>query len=659
MNSWDLSRFSRRGVLLAGGTSLVAYTLSGCSALSTSPSGTEISSGASVDDGLREAPGLAAKVEAGELPPLADRLPAAPLVVQPVERTGTYGGTWGSVVLGPSDTVWIQNTIGYEGLLRWNLEWTGTVPNVAESVEASADAREFTIALRQGIRWSDGEPLTADDLVFAFEDVLMNPELSPVTSSWLVSGEEPATLEKIDDFTVRLRYAEPNGMFLDNLATVGNAEELVDKPRHYLEEFHADYNSSVKKLAKKEGFASWTELFAARMGEVENPDKPTLNAWLITTPIGEGSRVEAERNPYYWKTDPDGRQLPYIDKIVYEVVSDPEVILLKATDGEFDLIARHVNSLPNKPVLAKSRESGGYKFIDLRLSTMNEMIVSLNLCHQDPVKRKIFGNKDFRIGLSHAVNRSELIDAAFQRQGEPWQAAPNPESEFYDEEMAKQFTDYDVTLAQEYLDKVVPDKDAKGFRLRPDGKRLRIVVEVPTPALIPFWVDAMDLVAGYWKAVGVETTVKAEDRTLYGERTTANVHDAGVWNGTGGFGDEILGPLYYLPSRTSLVAWATPWSEWFLTRGQGKDAEKPPAAPLQQMELYWQLTETPDEAGRNELFRQILQIAKDEFYTIGTVRIPQGYGTVSNRMHNVPPVMVDSYRYGTPAPTNPSQYFLD
>jgi peptide/nickel transport system substrate-binding protein len=247
----------------------------------------------------------------------------------------------------------------------------------------------------------------------------------------------------------------------------------------------------------------------------------------------------------------------------------------------------------------------------------------------------------------------------FQNQGEAWQAAPTPDSEFYDEEMAKQYTQYDVALAEQHLDRAgLTRKDSDGFRLGPDGKRITITVEVALPALVPFWVDAMNLVAEYWKNVGIATHVKTEDRTLYDERTRANEHDAGVWNGTGGYGDEVLGPLYYFPVQTALVAWGTPWGQWFASRGEDAAAERPPEAPRRQMEMYWQMLETPGEDDRKQVFREILQIAKEQFYTIGTIRIPEGYGTVSRRMHNVPAVIPDSYRYATPAPTNPAQYFL-
>jgi peptide/nickel transport system substrate-binding protein len=378
----------------------------------------------------------------------------------------------------------------------------------------------------------------------------------------------------------------------------------------------------------------------------------------VTRTLEDGSEVVAERNPYYWKVDPDGSQLPYLDTIRHELVGDEEVMLLKATQGDLDIVTRHINSLEYKPVLADGRDEGDYRFVDLQTSFMNEMVVSLNLNHQDPVKREIFQNKDFRIALSHAINRDELNTAVFQEQGEAWQAAPNPDSIYYDEEMAKQYTEYDADLADRMLDDAgYAERDSDGYRVGPDGERIRITVEIASPGPTPYMVDAMELVAGYWDAVGIDTRAEPVDRSLFQEHTTASDHDAAVWNGTGGFRDEVLAPLYYLPSRTTIVAWAVEWAAYFVNRGE--EADTPPEAPLRQMELYWEMESEPDEARREELFREILQIAKDEFYTIGTVRIPLSYGTVANRLKNVPEMFPTAYRFGDPAPTNVSQYFIE
>jgi peptide/nickel transport system substrate-binding protein len=655
--SWTTRRITRRGFLLAGGASAGLATLSACSWLETAPAG-GTDPAAAAATGLKEAPQLAAKVAAGELPPLGERLPANPAVVAPVERLGVYGGTWSSALLGPEDEAWLERTVGYEPLLRWNREWTEAVPNVAESVEQSPDGREFVIKLRAGMKWSDGAPFTADDLVFAFEDVALNKDLSPAVPTFLTNGGQPATLTRVDDRTVRFTFAEPNGLFIEELALLNKGDYLLHYPRHYLEQFHPAYTEGVEAKAAAEGFGSWSELMLARAETFQNAEMPTLHAWMLTSALGDASTVTAERNPYYWKVDPEGRQLPYIDEVSYAVISDAEVILLKATNGEFSFHTRHVNSLPNKPVLANGRKKGGYAFTTLRSSRMNEMVIFPNLTHPDPVKRAVFTNKDFRIGLSHAINRGELNTATFVDQGEPWQAAPTPESKYFNEAMATQYLAYDPALANAALDRAgLTERGGDGFRLGPDGNPLSIEVEVADPGPVPYWLDAMNLVVGYWREVGINARTRAEDRSLFKERTEANQHDVGVWVGPGGWGDETRRPFFYLPTADFEQAFAPLWAQWYQSRGAR--GEEPPAATKQQCELFWQFAQTADAGKRHELFRQILQIAQEQFYVIGTLRVPTGYGIVRTDFHNVPEEMPESFDFATPGGSGPSQYFIE
>jgi peptide/nickel transport system substrate-binding protein len=653
------SAVSRRNLLRATGTVLLVTATTGCDLLSTDPDAREGGQGAQGMSGAssasaKEAPALTRQVEAGKLPPLADRIPKAPLVVSPTERTGSYGGMWRSALLGPSDTSWLSRTVGYETLLRWDVGWTKSIPNVAESFQASADGREFTFKLRAGMRWSDGKPFTAADIVFAFKS-LGDPDLYPAgLPLYLMTSKGAPTVSQEDEQTVRFRFPEPSGLLLDNLSFQG---ALTAMPQHYLRQFHQKSNPEADALAKKEKFQDWVALFLARADRWSNQDLPTLCAWKVVNPLGKGNQVIVERNPYYWKTDPDGRQLPYLDRVVFDVISDSSVLLLKATNGEFDMHTRHINTSPNKPVLARGRTKGHYHFVDIQPCFENQMVIALNLTHEDPELRKVFRNKEFRIGLSHAINRQELVNAVFQRQGKAWQAAPRRESPFYDEGFANQYTDYDEAKANEILDQAgYARRDSEGFRLRPDGTRIAFAVEVASPALIPYWPDAMEMIRLYWQKVGVKMSVKSEDRSLFYERKAANKPDATVWTGSAGREfDVLLDPRWYFPFNDE-SNFAIPWAAWFTSRG--KEGERPPERTQQQMALYRELQHTPDQAGRYRLMKEILGIAKEEFYAIGTVLEERGYGIVNDRMRNVATSIPESHLYNTPAPTNPEQYFL-
>lgn len=609
----------------------------------------------------QEAPQLQALVEAGQLPPVEERLPANPLAVPVVERIGTYGGTWNTNLLGVLDSAWIARTMSPEALVMWSPDWSQILPNVAESWEASEDATEFTFYLREGIRFSDGHPFTADSIMFWYEDVIRNEELTPVAPAWLVINDQLVEVEKVDDYTVTFRFAGPHGLFLQNLANPWGAI-LMLLPWHHLQQYHIKYNpEGIEALVREHGASDWVELFRMMGGGLGADTEtlwqnrlPTLNAWMITTPLGDGTRVVAERNPYYWKVDPEGNQLPYIDRVIYHITSDVEVQVLQVMAGDIDMTMRNVNTLRNKAVFTDNMERGNYRFFNEAPDLMNTMAIAFNLNHKDEVKREIFQNRDFRVGLSHAINRQEIIDLVYIGQGEPFQVAPRPESHFYDEEMAKQYTEYDVALANEHLDRAgYTERDAEGFRLGPDGQRISFIFEISS-GRDPGWIDALELIQGYWRDVGIDMQFRDIDRSLLLTRWEAYEHDVSMWQGFGGL-NVMFDTRWYFPSNPVHSAWAMAWSQWYAGTPGG---EEPPEAPRRQMELYGQLRTMANPERQDELMREILQIAKEEFYTIGISLPAQGYGIVRNNFHNVPETVV-SMTTRSPGQTNPSQYFIE
>jgi len=561
-----------------------------------------------------EAPMLAERVSAGELPPVAERLPQNPLVVEPLERVGEYGGTWRAVLTGSGDQSWLVRTVGYENLVRWNPEWTEVIPNVAESFEVSEDGTQFTFRLREGMKWSDGAPFTADDILFWYEDIALNEELSPSAPSLLQNGDDVGVVEKVDDTTVRISFETPNGLFLRRLATP-DGDELTRFPRHYLERFHPAYNEDgLDALMQEYGVQNWVDLFEQVAGVDnsdimwQNTDLPTLHAWVLKTPYdGTTTRVDFERNPYYFKVDPEGNQLPYIDHVRFEVVQEREVTLLKAIGGEIDFQWRRIGNLEQRPVLVDNAEEAGYHLHERVPASMNTGVFFLNLTHKNPVKRELYQNKDFRVGLSHAINRQEIIDVLFVSQGEPWQAAPRPESEYYDEAFAKQYTEFDVALANEHLDRAgLTERDGEGFRLGPDGERVTILAEVSEDTS---YVDVLGLMQRHFEEVGVELQIRALERSLYETRLQSNDLDASMWSGDGGLGIE-LDPRWYFPYNYE-SGFAVAWAYWYTKDPRGEEPNS--EAAKRQMELFDQLKATADEAEQEALMREILEIAEEEF----------------------------------------------
>ncbi|WP_226781316.1 ABC transporter substrate-binding protein [Oceaniglobus trochenteri] len=610
----------------------------------------------------RQAPQLAKMAEEGTLPPVAERLPDDPMVVA-MDEIGDYGGDWRTAIVGGLDNSWLIRTIGYEHLVRWTPDWTGIIPNVAANVTASDDATEFTFDLRPGMKWSDGEPFGVDDIMFWYNDVLMNPDLTPSVPASFTAAGEPVTVTKVDEDTVSFKFAGPNGLFLRFLASVHGCGP-TSYPKHYFETFHPTYNENLDSLVKDEGVSGWVDLFE-RKGGVQscissNPafwqatEIPTLHPWAMATPYGDSSgQVVAERNPFYWKVDEEGRQLPYIDRVVYAALEDKQTLLLQVLNGDIDMMSRGFNTTDNRRVVVENEERGNYHLATKIAESGNVMALALNLTHKDPVKREIFNNKDFRIGLSHAINRQEISDIVYASQLKPRQLAPLPDSPFYDEEMAQQYAAYDVDKANEYLDKAgYGDRDGNGVRLGPDGKPISFVVEVAD--VFNNWPDTLELIKGYFQKVGIDMELRVIDRSLLVNRKTSNDHDAAVWGMVGGF-DVFLSPVWYLPIDGVESAYGIPWAQYWNNPDQGQE---PPEHVKKQFDLYRQIAATGDEAKQSELMKEILAIAKEQFYAIGIASNPDSYTVVKNNFHNVPDVYFDGWTYPDPAPLNPAAFWI-
>jgi peptide/nickel transport system substrate-binding protein len=610
-----------------------------------------------------EAPELTARVRAGELPPVEQRLPENPLVTQVEERIGQYGGVWRTAVIGGGDNSWINRVMGFDKLVRYAPNSTDIVPDIAERFEASDDATTYTFYLRRGFKWSDGHPYTADDIVFWWEDIQTNPDYQSqfaIRSMYLVDGE-PMTVRKIDDYTVQFVFSAPNALFLQQFAD-RNGFEPTRYPKHYLSRFHPAYNDNIADVLREYGQSDWVSLMnfiaTREPAGTGDPSLPVTTAWDSITRYGEAAQIILVRNPYYHRVDPEGNQLPYIDRVVFDQLEDREVLVLKALNGEIDFMDRHIATPANRAVFADNMERGGYEFVETLPSGMNQMIISLNLNHQDPVFRQVFQNRDFRVGLSHAINRQELIDLVYIGQGEPWQAAPRRESAFFDEEMAKQYTEFDVQLANQYLDRAgLTNRDNQRFRLLPDGRRLSFAVEVAGGQQDR--IDMLELISGYWREVGVDMQVRVQDRSLLYTRKDAAQHDAVVWGGDGGV-DPMTEPRYFFPFSNE-SNYAPAWAAWYTQLdaafGGAVSAQEPPPVTRRQMELYDQIKQTGNARRQNELMREIIQIAKEQFYTIGTVLPSNGYGIKKTNFRNVAMQGLHFAQY--PAHLITSQFFIE
>ncbi|GAA1452571.1 ABC transporter substrate-binding protein [Nesterenkonia lacusekhoensis] len=614
-----------------------------------------------------EAPDLAEQVEAGDLPPLQERVPEEAVTLMGKDGVGQYGGEMQMAMLDADDDSTIRRYAAYEPLVRWDADWSDELaPGVAKEWEVSEDARTYTFHLEEGIRWSDGVPFTADDLVFGYEDVLMNEELTPGPTEYLMDPEGNwPEVTALDDHTVELQFQEPHGLFLMQLARAEEDGKFHRFPRHYLEQFHIDYNDDAASLAEEEGYEGWADMFTSK-GWVTlgtgfdarwmNPDLPQINPWIIETPAYEGTRVTAVRNPYYWKVDEDGNQLPYVDRLVYDVFADQEVIAFRAAAGNISYQDRHFDH-DFRPLLAESMEENGFGLIDVTSTDMNTMLFSFNHIHPDEEMREIFQDVNFKAGLSHAMDREEIIELVYFGQGEPSQAAPREGSPYYHQELAEQYLEHDVELAEEYLDQVLPEKDEQGRRLDSDGRPFTFSVDVATDRSVEH-VDALQLVQEHWAEVGLTLEINSMDRDLRNERRDAGEFDVYVRDGSAGLQDAILRPHWYMPYGDS-GAYAWSWGSYFL---DGEDAgEAPPEDSLawDQWEIYEEILVTGDPEEQAELMEELLDLSAEAFWTIGVSTSPNRVGVVADGLNNAPHELYEASAFQNPGPAYPAVWWWE
>jgi peptide/nickel transport system substrate-binding protein len=321
---------------------------------------------------FNEAPMLAEMVAAGTLPAVDKRLPFVPMVIKPLESVGAYGGTWRRGFTGPGDYENGNRIVSTDKILFWDYTGTQIRPSIAKDWEISDDGRVTTIYLREGMRWSDGEPFTADDFMFWYEDMYQDTNVVPAPTPELSINGKPGVMAKEDDYAVSFTFEDPYYLFVDILAgstLIGGGQATRQSrgigmgayaPAHYLKQFLPKYSSEdeLNKMATDEGFDGWVSLLKFKMDWGLNPDLPTLTPWKTTVPINQPTWV-LERNPYYWAVDTEGNQLPYLDKIVMTLAENLEVLNLRAVAGEYDEQERHT-ALTNLPVFLENQEASGY-----------------------------------------------------------------------------------------------------------------------------------------------------------------------------------------------------------------------------------------------------------------------------------------------------------
>jgi peptide/nickel transport system substrate-binding protein len=581
-----------------------------------------------------EPPLLAARVEAKELPPMAQRLPRVPLVVDPTTHGGSVGQHGGDIItLVPrARDIRYISTYAYTRLVAYDRA-LNLYPDLLEEFEVDEE-RIFTFTLREGHRWSDGHPFTAEDFRYYWEDVALNSDVSPagVPEFMMVEGKPPR-FEVVDERTVRYTFEKPNPRFLPQLA--GPTDPGLFRPAHYLKKYHAAHadKAQLEETAKKQKLKSWAALHN-RLDDAKehsNPDLPTVQTWRVTN-AAPAARFVFERNPYYHRVDTRGQQLPYVDRVLMDVAASG-LLAAKANAGETDLLFRGL-SMYDVPILKEGEHAKGYKTLLWPNARGTELALYPNLNAADPVWRALNRDVRFRRALSLGIDRKTLNNALLFGLGTEGNNTVMAQSPLFSPELRSLNASYDPAQASRLLDEIgLTKRNGAGIRLLPDGRELEVIVETDGESSLV--VDGLTLITEFWREIGVRLFVKPQDRTVLRNRSfsglTTMVGAQGLDNA---IPTALMPPTELAPMRQDNYAWPK-WGQYVETKGKnGEPVDVPEAKRL--IELYAQWMGTGDKTAQEAIWREMLRNHAENQWVIGTVAGALQPIVMKNGLQNLP-----------------------
>lgn len=582
---------------------------------------------------LIETPALANHVKSGALPPVDKRVPQTPAIVKHFSGSdgiGKPGGEINILVASARDTRLM--TIYCNARLIVYDENFKLHPDILESYEAK-DGRDFILKLRAGHKWSDGTPFTTEDFRYFWEDIANNKELSPRGPSveLLVDGKPPK-VEIADERTIRFTWEQPNPYFIESQARA--APLFLYRPAHYLKKFHPKY-TPAEEIARqaKGGQQSWVQIHRRVdvMYANDNPDLPTLNPWKLVTPP-PAQRFVFERNPYYYRVDEKGQQLPYADRVILTLAA-ANLVPAKAGLGEADLQPRYLN-MRDYTFL---RKSAATSHIAVRLwesGSGSQLALYPNLNAKDDEWRKLMRDVRFRRALSLAVDRLELNQVVYIGLAKPSNNTIMPRSPLFKPEYATKWATYDPKLANKLLDEIGLNKrNELGIRLLPDGRPATIVLEHTSEETED--TDAMSLIADQWKKIGIRLLFKPQSVNNFRLRNTSGEAIMSAYAGaTTAVPTVDTSPKEFAPTMQGGLQWPK-WGLFMESKGkQGEKCDMPEAQQLLDLLNEWETT--TDESVRRKAWDKILEINADQVFSIGTVNGIMQPIVVGPKVKNVP-----------------------
>lgn len=593
---------------------------------------------------LIETPSLAQQVTEKKLPPIGKRVPEQPKIVAfdgPGQAVGMHGGML-TQLMGRAADVRRMSAYGYARLIGYDPNYV-LVPDLLQSFEVK-DGRAFTLVLRKGHRWSDGEPFTTEDFRYWWEDMANNKELSPSgPDKEMVIDGKPPQVEIVDKQTIRYVWEQPNPYFLAALASA--TPMIIYRPAHYLKRFHKKYAKPdrLQEQITKRNRRDWVDLHfnRDRMLRLDNPDFPVLDPWINTT-APPSERFIFERNPYYHRIDAEGRQLPYVDKIAVNIVN-PKLIPPKVGAGEAELQSRGLG-FNNYTLLKRGEERNGYKVRLWTQSRGSQVALYPNLNTTDPEFRELMREVRFRRALSLGIDRREINQVIYYGLGRESANTLLPASKLHKPEHASAWATFDIKRANALLDEMkLTERDGRGIRLMKDGRALEIIVE--TAGEDAEHSDVLELIRDSWARIGVALFIKPQTREVLRKRVNAGLTIMSVFYGLdNGIASATTEPSEFAPVKDDHLSWPK-WAMYHVSGG--KSGEKPDLpAGVDLMRQYQAWAKAPSVVEKRAAWEKLLEIHADQVVVIGTVNsVPQPV-IVSNKLRNVPPSAIYSWEPG-------------
>jgi peptide/nickel transport system substrate-binding protein len=581
-----------------------------------------------------ETPYFEAKVAAGELPPVAQRIPATPAVAEIYGEGRTLGQHGGDLrtLMGRSKDTKRMVVYGYARLVGYDSHFK-LVADMLESFTVE-EGRIFTLKLRKGHKWSDGHPFTSEDFRFYWEDFATDNKVStggpPVLM--LVDGEAPK-FEVIDETTVRYSWSKPNPFFLPALAAA--APLYIYRPAHYMKQFHEKYadaetlSGNIKQFKQR----NWVALLynMSRQYRNNNPELPSLQPWVLRTKP-PSDRFIFERNAFYHRIDAEGRQLPYIDRWIMGIAS-PKLIPAKVGTGDSDLQAQALQ-FNNATFLKEGELHNDYKVRLWRTARGSRVALFPNLNTTDVVWRPLVRNADFRRALSLAINRSEINESLYFGLAIEGNNTVLPASPLYRDEYTTMWAEYDPDMAEELLDNLgLSERDDEDIRLLPNGEPMELIVESASEEMEQ--ADVLQLIGENLRDVGIKMHVRVLQRETFRNRIFAGTTVMSVWSGfENGIPTADLPPRELAPTSQVQYQWPK-WGQYHDTMGQAGEAiDLEPAKRLAELNDAWMIATTTEE--REDIWQEMLGIHANQTFSIGIVSGVFQPVVVSNRLRNVP-----------------------